>query len=64
MSSRSSIALPSNCGNWLAENGCLIAKQLKKKGSNVLLGPDNIKLLVSGLAFGRAIQAALGKINF
>ncbi len=61
MSSRSSIALPSNCGNWLAENGCLIAKQLKKKGSNVLLGPDNIKLLVSGLAFGRAIQAALGK---
>jgi hypothetical protein len=59
--SRSSIALPSNCGNWLAENGCLIAKQLKKKGSNVLLGPDNVKLLVSGLAFGRAIQAALGK---
>ncbi len=50
--SRSSIALPSNCGNWLAENGCLIAKQLKKKGSNVLLGPDNVKLLVSGLAFG------------
>ena len=29
--------------------------------SNVLLGPDNVKLLVSGLAFGRAIQAALGK---
>ena len=39
----------------------MIAKQLRKRGSNLELGPDNVKLLVSGLAFGRAIQAALGK---
>ena len=31
------------------------------RGSNLELGPDNVKLLVSGLSFGRAIQAALGK---
>ena len=39
----------------------MVLKQLKKKGSNVHLGPDNVKLLVTGLAFGRAIQASLGK---
>ena len=60
MSRSKAVVLPAACGNWLAQNGCLIPKQIEKKGANVALGPDNVRLLLSGIAFGRAIQKALG----
>ena len=60
MSNKKAVMLPTACANWLAQNGCLIPKQLEKKGANLALGPDNVRLLVSGIAFGRAIQKAIG----